>query len=246
MVRSSSVLTAGKLQFASPADFVNHLASFRVRYRPNKYHWLKGRPWVSKSIAQLEREIYLIGCQKDTKSLIEYQMSEKVKLLLDCEFKTSILMSVDAAFRRVQSEALEPLLKFILAKTGKRMSVDELAIEEACRQIEPIKGLPTWKQSFHVIFPMMRLVGTFNDDPQSLLRQFFPTSSSIQHPLHHHVFTFLTGDECDITNCIPTVMLRALPQARTIAGRSRSRRGSILLKSRRMYLWQEQCWAGLA
>lgn len=81
--------------------------------------------------------MFLIGCQKDTKSLIEYQMSEKVKLLLDCEFKTSIPMSVDAAFRRVHSEALQPLLKFLQAKTGKRMLVDELAIEEACRQIEP-------------------------------------------------------------------------------------------------------------
>ena len=51
----------------------------------------------------------------------------------------------------------------------------------------------------------MRLVGTFNDDPDSLMKQYFPTSSSIPHPLHHHVFTFLTGDECDITACIPTV-----------------------------------------
>ncbi|KAL3134296.1 hypothetical protein ABBQ38_006558 [Trebouxia sp. C0009 RCD-2024] len=71
-----------------------------------------------------------LGCQKDTKSLIEYQVSEKVKLLLDCEFKTSIPMSVDAAFCRIHSEALDPLLKFLQAKTGKRMSVDELAIEE--------------------------------------------------------------------------------------------------------------------
>ena len=31
--------------------------------------------------------------------------------------------------------------------------MDELAIEEACRQIAPIDGVPTWKQSFHVIFP---------------------------------------------------------------------------------------------
>lgn len=68
---------------------------------------------------------------------------------------------------------------------------------------------------------LMRLVGSFNDQPDSLLKQYFPTSSSIRHPLHHHVFTFLTGDERDITACIPTVvaglrrdnvwMLRALP-----------------------------------
>ncbi len=51
---------------------------------------------------------------------------------------------------------------------------------------------------------LMRLVGSFNDQPDSLLKQYFPTSSSIQHPLHHHLFTFLTGDERDITACIPT------------------------------------------
>lgn len=55
---------------------------------------------------------------------------------------------------------------------------------------------------------LMRLVGTFNDDPDSLMKQYFPTSSSVQHPLHHHVFTFLTGDECDITACIPTFSSR--------------------------------------
>ncbi len=31
MVRNSSVLTAGKIKFSSPADFVNCLASFRAR-----------------------------------------------------------------------------------------------------------------------------------------------------------------------------------------------------------------------
>lgn len=153
MVRSSSVLTAGKIRFSPPADFVNYLTSFRVRFRPNKYHWQKGRPWVPKSIAQLERDMYLTGCQKDTRSLMEYQMSEKVKLFLDCEFKTHVEMSVNAAFDRVREEALESVLKFLQAKTGKRISVDELVIEEACRQIEAIKGVPTWKQSFHVIFP---------------------------------------------------------------------------------------------
>ncbi len=153
MVRSSSVLTAGKIKFSSPADFVNCLASFRGRFRPNKYHWRKGRPWVPKSIAQLARDMYLTGCQKDTRSLMEYRMSEKVKLLLDCEFKTHVQMSVDAAFARVQTDALEPLFKFILARTGESISVDELAIEEACRQVTTTDGLPTWKQSFHVIFP---------------------------------------------------------------------------------------------
>ena len=49
----------------------------------------------------------------------------------------------------------------------------------------------------------MRLVGSFNDQPDSLLKQYFPSPSSIPHPLHHHVFTFLTGDERDITACIP-------------------------------------------
>ncbi len=101
MVRSSSVLTAGKIKFSSPADFVNCLASFRARFRPNKYHWRKGRPWVPKSIAQLERDMYSTGCQKDNRSLIEYRMSEKVKLLLDCEWKTYVQLSVDAAFARV-------------------------------------------------------------------------------------------------------------------------------------------------
>lgn len=153
MVRSSSVLTAGKIRFSPPVDFVNNFASFRVRFRPNKYHWEKKRPWVPKSLAQLERDMYLTGCQKDTRSLIEFQMSEKVKLLLDCEFKTSYKMSVDAAFCRVQKDALEPILRFFQARTGKRILVDELAIEEACRQIEPMNGVPTWKQSFHVIFP---------------------------------------------------------------------------------------------
>lgn len=62
-------------------------------------------------------------------------------------------MSVDAAFCRIQTEALEPILKFLQAKTGKQILVDELAIEEACRQIELVGGVPTWKQSFHVIFP---------------------------------------------------------------------------------------------
>ncbi len=160
MVRSSSVLTAGKIRFAPPSDFVNNFASFRVRFRPNKYHWEKKRPWVPKSLAQLERDMYLTGCQKDTRSLLEYKMSEKVKLFLDCEFKTSIPMSVDAAFCLIQTEALEPILKFLQAKTGKRISVDELAIEEACRQIEPIDGVPTWKQSFHVIFPSVCLTAS--------------------------------------------------------------------------------------
>ncbi len=50
---------------------------------------------------------------------------------------------------------------------------------------------------------LMRLVGSFNDQPDSLLRQYFSTASSVQHPLHHHVFTFLTGDERDITAYIP-------------------------------------------
>jgi len=67
---------------------------------------------------------------------------------------------------------------------------------------------------------LMRLVGSFNDQPDSLLKQYFPTSSSIQHPLHHHLFTFLTGDERDITAYQLLVaglrrdnvwMLRALP-----------------------------------
>ena len=86
--------------------------------------------------------------------MIEYRMSEKVKLLLDCEFKTHVHMSVDAAFARVQTDVLEPLFKFILARTGESISVDELAIEEACRQVTTTTdGWPTWKQSFHVIFP---------------------------------------------------------------------------------------------
>ncbi len=153
MVRSSSVLTAGKIKFSSLADFVNCLASFRVRFRPNKYHWRKGRPWVPKSIAQLERDMYLTGCQKDNRSLIEYRMSEKVKLLLDCQWKTYVQLSVDAAFARVQTETLEPVLKLVQAKTGRRFSVDELVIEEACRQVTATDGLRTWKQSFHVIFP---------------------------------------------------------------------------------------------
>ena len=63
----------------------------------------------------------------------------------------------------------------------------------------------------------MRLVGTFNDDPDSLMKQYFPTSSSIQHPLHHHVFTFLTGDECDITACIPTADSRPSQRQRLVA-----------------------------
>ena len=55
---------------------------------------------------------------------------------------------------------------------------------------------------------LMRLVGSFNDQPDSLLKQYFPTSSSIQHRLHHHLFTFLTGEERDITACIPTADIR--------------------------------------
>ena len=164
MARDSSVLTAGKIKYAAPADFVNRLSSFRVRFRPNKYHWRKERPCVPKSIAQLEREMYLTGCQKDTRSLIEYQMSEKVKLLLDCDFKTPKHMPVDAAFGQVYTEVIEPVCKFIQAKTGEQSSLNELAIEEACRQVEAIAGLPAWKQSFHVIFPSICLTASSTYD----------------------------------------------------------------------------------
>ncbi len=80
-------------------------------------------------------------------------MSEKVKVFRDCEWKTYAHLSVEAAFARVQTEALEPVMKCVQAKTGKRFSVDELVIEEACRQVAATNGVPTWKQSFHVIFP---------------------------------------------------------------------------------------------
>ena len=50
---------------------------------------------------------------------------------------------------------------------------------------------------------LMRLVGSFNDQPDSLLKQYFPIPSSVQDRLHHHVFTFLTRDGRDITAYIP-------------------------------------------
>ncbi len=45
---------------------------------------------------------------------------------------------------------------------------------------------------------------------------YVPTPSAVrQHPMHHHVFTFLTGDEQDITDLIPMVDDRPSQRQRT-------------------------------
>ena len=52
-------------------------------------------------------------------------------------------MSVDAAFNEVYTDVIHRVCNFILAKTGEQISVNELAVEEACRQVEPTDGLLT-------------------------------------------------------------------------------------------------------
>lgn len=51
---------------------------------------------------------------------------------------------------------------------------------------------------------LLRLVGCCKEDTKDTLLPFVPSASAIkQHPLHHHIFTFLTGDEQDVTDLIP-------------------------------------------
>ena len=50
----------------------------------------------------------------------------------------------------------------------------------------------------------MRLIGCCKDNIEDVLIRFVPsTAAPTQHPLHHHILTFLTGDELDITASVP-------------------------------------------
>ncbi len=50
----------------------------------------------------------------------------------------------------------------------------------------------------------MRLIGCCKDNMEDVLIRFVPsTAAPTQHPLHHHILTFLTGDELDITTSVP-------------------------------------------
>ena len=50
----------------------------------------------------------------------------------------------------------------------------------------------------------MRLIGCCKDNIEDVLIRFVPgTAAPTQHPLHHLILTFLTGDELDITTSVP-------------------------------------------
>ncbi len=159
-------LTSGKVQFADPAAFVNGLPAFRVQLRPTKQHWANNRPPVSCSIAQLERDLYITGNQDETKTLVQYYPSDKVKLTLDCDLYCASYQTAQEAFRLVETEAIVPILAWVQLKTGKLLTVDELVVEQACR--EGGTGDKKFKQSFHVYFPMLAI-----------------TASRIEHLLDH-------------------------------------------------------------
>lgn len=69
---------------------------------------------------------------------------------------------------------------------------------------------------------LMRLVGCCKDGIADVLLPFVPTPTAIkQHPLHNHILSFTTGDECDITDSIPIPPdSRATQRQRTAAASS--------------------------
>jgi len=247
-------LRAGQIQFASPAAFVNNLGDFRVKTRPNKYHWRAvngvSRPPVELSIAQLERQLYITENQSDSRTYIQYYPADLTKLALDCDTYSSSDIPLSEAFSTIQTEVLQPVMAFIYNKTCKQLSVDELVVEAACREVKPDNGQRRWKQSFHVFFPsiaitckriadlldqleipsvycdrapwrgngkkLFRLVGCCKESIEDVLKPYVPTASAArQHSLHHHVFTFLTGDEQDITDLVTVSDDRPAQRQRT-------------------------------
>lgn len=51
---------------------------------------------------------------------------------------------------------------------------------------------------------LIRLIGCCKDSIEDVLVRFVPSQQApTQHPMHHHVLTFLTGDEVDITALVP-------------------------------------------
>lgn len=132
---------------------MNNLGSFRVLTRPTKHHWSAQRPPVQLSIAQLENQLYLVGNQEDTRTLLQYNGTDKVKLCLDCDKKSSVDISPKEAFAEIEQQVLAPIIAFIREKTQKTVQVDELCIESACRQLRPGE----WKHSFHIYFPMISI-----------------------------------------------------------------------------------------
>ena len=149
----SGSLKAGQIQFASPAAYVQNLPSYRVDTRPNKHHWRNNRPPVQLSCAQLERQLYLTGNQSDSRTYLQYYPSDKTKLALDCDSYSASDIPLSQAFATINTEVLQPIIAFIATKTGKQLSVDELVVEAACREVKPDNGQRQWKQSFHVFFP---------------------------------------------------------------------------------------------
>lgn len=266
----SSSLKAGQIQFAPATAFVNNLGNFRVKTRPNKHHWKAvngvSRPPVELSIAQLERQLYITGNQSDSRTYIQYYPADLTKLALDCDTYSSCDIPMCVTFRTIQTEVLQPIITFIYNKTCRQLSVDELVVEAACREVKPDNGQRQWKQSFHIFFPsiaitckriadlldqleipavycdrapwrgngkkLFRLVGCCKESIEDVLKPYVPTASAVkQHPLHHHVFTFLTGDEQDITDLVtvtddrPAQRQRAEPVQHLNQDSTRARQG---------------------
>lgn len=150
--RSKTNLTGGRVQFAIPAAFVPNLRSFKAKVRPSKYHWLNNKPPVLTSIPQLERVLYTIGGQGECEHLIEYDLTEPVKLCFDVEWAAVHRLSTADAFDIVVKDVIEPVNAFIFQKTGLHIDLQELVVEEACRQ-RPVD----FKFSFHVVWPSIAI-----------------------------------------------------------------------------------------
>lgn len=152
MTRTASI-SGGLVKFADPLQFVNNLTAFRLDLRPNKYHWKDQRPALSKSVYWLREELWKIGGKDQCNYLLEYAPDQTVKLMLDVEWLSEQKITLGEAFAHLREKVLEPVNTFVAAQTGKRIFMDELVVEEACRSVKNKEGGNAFKQSFHVIWP---------------------------------------------------------------------------------------------
>ncbi len=147
MTRSAS-LSSGIIKFAPNGEYVKNLDTFRLALRPNKYHWKDKKPPLRKSLHWLHEELWKVGGKQECRFLLEYGMQDIIKLILDVEWVTPGLVSLQQAFDTVNSSVIGPVHTFLEAKTGRSFSLNDIVVTEACRQTPD----GNWKQSFHLIW----------------------------------------------------------------------------------------------